>query len=145
MARFNRINLDGLSVTETRTSEAALKPGQAVAITSGLFVAPTGGAAKQRLYVVNAGGLQGLQSDQDIPAGDSVEGEYLESGRDLAVLVGAGVAVVKDSPLAVASTGLFKLADAATESTPADQVVAYAQETYTTSAGGAELVWARGV
>lgn len=142
MARFNRINLDGKSITETRTSNASagVAPGSAMAIEGDLFVNPDGGAAQQQLYVANTGHLQGLSADDVIPTGDSIEGEYLETGRGIAVLVAAGVAVTKDAPLAVNSDGLFVLA---TTGEGATRIVAYAQEDYTTT-DEPELVWARG-
>lgn len=140
MARFNRINLDGKSITETRTASADTMAGTAMAIDGDDFVAPDGGAAQQQIYVANTGHLQGLSADDAIPTGDSVEGEYLETGRGIAVLVAAGVAVTKDAPLAVNADGLFVLA---TTGEGATRIVAYAQEDYTTT-DEPELVWARG-
>ena len=136
MARYNRINLDGKSITETRTSAIDVLPGRASIITAGKFVVP---AAKvvQKLYVANVAHLQGLGADEAVPAGDSIEGEYLETGREMAVLCKATAVIVKDSPLAVAATGIFDLAGTG------DVVVAFAQEKITVGAA-AQLVLVRG-
>lgn len=139
MARFNRINLDGKSITETRPAGAqGARPGSAMVINSeDVFVSPAGGEAVQRLYVANTGHLQGLTADDTIPAGDSVEGEYLETGRGLAVLLAADQEVTKDTPLAVNAAGQFVAAGEGAA------VVAYSQETHETS-DDPELIWARG-
>lgn len=138
MARYNRINLDGKSVTESRKSDAEVLPGTLQVITGDKFVAPAADAV-QKLYVANAGHLQGLGTDDAIPAGDTIEGEYLETGREVAALLTTAVTVVKDSPLAVAATGQLVLASSALES----PVVAYAQEALT-AGDTAELLWVRG-
>ena len=137
MPRYNRINLDGKSVTETRVSADAVKAGQLLAITGGKFVLPAAGTAQQ-LYVANAACLQGLTADEEIPAGDSIEGEYLETGRVVAALVTAEVVCAKDTPLSVAATGYLV-------ATAADAVVvAYADEEITVNAGSPQLVRVRG-
>lgn len=140
MARYNRINLDGKSITETRTAAVSVKTGALMAISGDKFVSPTGDAAVEQLYVANTGHLQGLTADQDIPSGDSIEGEYFETGRGLAVLVDAGSVLVKDTPLAsMASPNAGKLKIAGGD----DRVVAYSQEDYTVG-DEPELVWVRG-
>ena len=134
MARFNRVNLDGKSVTETRTSAAAILPGTALKITADKFVASADGVGAT--YIANTGHLQGLGADDAIPAGDSIEGEYLETGRGIAVLVAASTVVTMDMPLEVGAGGVFTAV--------ADGVaVAYAKESYTVGEA-AELVWVRG-
>lgn len=150
MARFNRVNLDGKSVTETRTAADDVLPGAAMVITGNRFAAPAGGATIEKLYVVNTGHLQGLGADDVIPAGDSIEGEYLETGRDIAVLMAPSTVLVKDSPISVTATvvpgyglGVFTLAAPASGNDPADRVVAFSQEDYTVGEA-AELVWVRG-
>ena len=150
MARFNRINLDGKSVTETRTAATGVQPGSAMVITDNQFAAPAGGATIEKLYVANTGHLQGLGADDVIPAGDSIEGEYLETGRGIAVLVAPGTVLVKDSPISVSAgvvpgygLGVFTLAAPAAGDDPADRVVAFSQEDYTVG-DTAELVWVRG-
>lgn len=145
MARYNRINLDGKSVTETRVSAVALSAGQLVAITAEKFVLPTAEIA-QKLYVANTGCLQGLTSDEVIPAGDSVEGEYFETGREVAALVTAGVVCAKDTPLSVAATGYLILPTDVTvgAGTVKSPIVAYAAEAITVSAENPQLVRVRG-
>ena len=104
MPRYNRINLDGKSITETRTSSADVLPGQLMQITAGKFVVPTA-EAKEQLFVANVAHLQGLDAATAIPSGDSIEGEYLETGREVAALVSPTLVLVKGSPLSVAATG----------------------------------------
>lgn len=139
MPRFNRINLDGKSVTETRVSAADIQAGQLLTITDEKFVLPAAGAVQQ-LYVANTGCLQGLgaSADEKIPAGDSIEGEYLETGREVAALVTAETVCAKDTPLAVAATGYLVVAAAEAH------VAAYAAEAFTVNAGSPQLVRVRG-
>ena len=134
MARFNRVNLDGKSVTETRTSAAAILPGTALKITADKFVVSTDGVGAT--YIANTGHLQGLGADDAIPAGDSIEGEYLETGRGVAVLVAADTVVTMDMPLEVGAGGVFTAVGTGV-------AVAYAKESYTVGEA-AELVWVRG-
>lgn len=134
MARFNRVNLDGKSVTDTRTADAAILPGTALKVADGKFVASADGLGAT--YIANTGHLQGLGADDAIPAGDSIEGEYLETGRGVAVLVAADTAVTMDMPLEVGAAGVFT-------AVAAGVAVAYAKEDYTVGEA-AELVWVRG-
>lgn len=134
MARFNRVNLDGKSVTETRTSAAAILPGTALKITADKFAKAADGNGS--IYIANTGHLQGLGADDAIPAGDSIEGEYLETGRGVAVLVAADTAVTMDMPLEVGAGGVFTAVDAGV-------AAVYAKEDYTVGEA-AELVWVRG-
>ena len=54
--------------------------------------------------------MQGL-ARTIIPAGDSIEGEYLETGRGMAVLVAAGHrGKAMDTPLTVGDGGVFEIA-----------------------------------
>lgn len=134
MARFNRINLDGKSITETRTSAADILPGTALKITADKFVASIDGVGAT--YIANTGHLQGLGADDAIPPGDSIEGEYLETGRGVAVLVAADTVVTMDMPLEVGAGGVFTAVGTGV-------AVAYAKEDYTVGEA-AELVWVRG-
>lgn len=134
MARFNRINLDGCSITETRTAAVDVLPGTALAITADRFVVSDGTGA---VYVANTGHLMGLSADEAIPADNSIEGEYLEQGRGIAVLVAAGTAVAMDAPLSVGADGVFgALAEG-------DTALVYGKEDYTVG-DEPELVWVRG-
>jgi len=151
MARFNRVNLDGKSVTETRTAATGVGvlPGSAMVITDNHFAAPAGGSSVDKLYVANTGHLQRLTADDVIPVGDSIEGEYLETGRDIAVLVAPNTVLKKDSPISLSAAvpgygrGLFTLAGTPGEDETGDRVVAFSQEDYTVGEA-AELVWVRG-
>ena len=134
MARFNRVNLDGKSVTETRTSAADILPGTALKITADKFAKAADGVGA--IYIANTGHLQGLGADDAIPAGDSIEGEYLETGRGVAVLVAADTVVTMDMPLEVGAGGVFTAVDAGV-------AAVYAKEDYTVGEA-AELVWVRG-
>lgn len=136
MARFNRINLDGKSVTETRTKATTTLPGTLLSIGSNDRFAVATAGASGALYVANTAHLQGLGADDIIPVGESIEGEYLETGRGVAALVASGVTVGMDTPLQVGTNGQLVLA------TTGD-VVAYAKEAYTVG-DSAELVWVRG-
>lgn len=144
MPRYNRINLDGKSITETRTSAADVLPGQLMQITAGKFVVPTADA-KQQLFVANVAHLQGLDAATAIPSGDSIEGEYLETGREVAALVSPTLVLVKGSPLSVAATGYLIAPTDITVGTGTvkSPIVAYAQEALTVGAA-AELVLVRG-
>lgn len=148
MARFNRVNLDGKSVTETRTSAVDVLPGTALKITADKFAKAADGEGA--IYIANTAHLQGLGADDKIPAGDSIEGEYLETGRGIAVLVAASTVVTMDMPLTVGSDGTLRLAaagtagvDGTTATVVGETVVAYAKESYTVGEA-AELVWVRG-
>lgn len=147
MARFNRINLDGLSVTETRISEADILPGTALKISGDKFVKASDGEGA--IYVANVGNLVGLTADEAIEAGNSIEGEYLETGREIAVLVAAATVVTMDTPLTVGADGVFAIAqpgtpaDGESPAVPADLVLAYAKEGYTVG-DKPELIWVRG-
>lgn len=134
MARFNRINLDGCSITETRTAAVDVLPGTALAITADRFVVSGGTGA---VYVANTGHLMGLSADEAIPAGNSIEGEYLETGRGIAVLVAAETVVTMDAPLSVGADGVFG------ELAEGDTALVYAKEDYTVG-DEPELVWVRG-
>lgn len=103
MSRYNRVNLDGKSVTETRIAAAALLPGTlAVINASDKFAQAT--ALSGRMYVVNVANHQGLSITEASPLGDSAVGEYVEQGRELAILCPAG-AYKKDTPIKLGTTG----------------------------------------
>ena len=130
--RPSRVNLDGLSKTETRVSATAILPGTAMKIVAGKFVqAVAADAGVVPLYVANVGHLQGLGANDPIPAGDSIEGEYMDPARRLALRGIAGAVWVKDAPLTLSATGgTFTLVGGAAAP------VAYAQENFTLPATG---------
>ena len=124
-SRYRRVNLDGKSVTETRTMKANGTPGVFVTIDGGLFTNAI--ATSGRIYVLHPANHQGLGIRDDIPADDSAVAEYVEEGRELAVLVGAGT-YKKDDPIKfnASGTGRGELASDAT-----DRVVGYCQDEVT--------------
>lgn len=127
MSRYRRVNIDGLSVTETRTAAAALLPGTFATISAADKFAQAGAAAG-RLYVVNPAYHQGLGIRDAVPAGDSAVGEYVEEGRELAVLVPAG-AYKKDTPIKLDANGRGAIASGDT-----DSVLGYSQDEATLTA-----------
>jgi len=143
MGRYNRINLDGKSITETALVEEATLPGSVVVYNSTTTkydkFATAGGGSGIQLYVTHTDNLVGETSDTAVAADTTGVFEYIEKGRELAVLVDATSVLVKDSPLTPgAIAGQLKIGTPAT-----DHIVAFSQETYTVGAS-AELVRVRG-
>ncbi|MGR7948835.1 gp53 minor capsid family protein [Alcaligenes sp. RM2] len=127
MSRYRRVNIDGKSITETRVAATELLPGTfAVIDTDDKFAQAA--AAVGRVYVVNCAYHQGLSIRDAVPAGDSAVGDYVEEGRELAVLCPAG-AYKKDSPIKIGANGQGALA---TDDT--DTVIGYSQDEVTLTA-----------
>lgn len=138
MSRYRRVNIDGKSLykTETRTMAAALLPGTAVVINgSDKFAAAT--ALTGRMYVLDVAYSQGLGIRDAVPANDSGVGNYIEEGRELAVLVPAGT-YVKDSPIKLGTAGQFALATADT-----DSVIGYSQDDAVIASGQTDFIRVR--
>ncbi|GHC58444.1 hypothetical protein GCM10010096_34430 [Alcaligenes pakistanensis] len=127
MSRYRRVNIDGKSITETRVAAAALLPGTFAVIDANDKFAQAA-AAVGRVYVVNCAYHQGLSIRDAVPAGDSAVGDYVEEGRELAVLCPAG-AYKKDSPIKIGANGQGALA---TDDT--DTVIGYSQDEATLTA-----------
>lgn len=123
MSRYNRVNVDGKSITETRVAAASIAPG-AIAVINADDEFELASTAVGRMYVVNPAYHQGLSINDNIPAGDSVVGEYIEEGRELAVLCNLGD-YKKDSPLKFVAGGLALATD------DTDSVIAYSQDEVT--------------
>lgn len=123
MSRYNRVNLDGKSVTETRTVAAALLPGTFATIASNAFAAAA--AVAGRMYLMHPANHQGLTITEATPLGDSGVGEYIEDGRELAVLVPAGT-YEKDTPIALGTAGKGKIGVEGT-----DVILGYSQDEVT--------------
>lgn len=116
MSRYRRVNIDGESLykTETRLTSAELLPGTAVTINSdGKFAQAT--ALTGRMYIIDCAYHQGLGIRDAVPAGDSAVGNYVEEGRELALLCVPG-AYKKDSPIKLGEAGQFTLATGDTDS-----------------------------
>lgn len=125
MARYNRVNIDGKQITETRLMGAAIKAGSVVVIGSAdTFVLATDPVAQN--YVLDAAFSQGLGINDVIPVGDSGQAEYINPSREFAARAAVG-AYKKDQALTVVN-GEFKTAG------EEDVVIAFAQENYTTTA-----------
>ena len=138
MARYRRVNIDGQSLykTETRTTAAALLPGTAATINSSdKFAQAT--ALTGRLYIIDVGYHQGLTITEEIPAGDSAVGNYVEEGRELALLCVAGT-YAKDDPIKLGSNGQFTKATADT-----DSVIGYSQDDATIAASNTDFIRVR--
>lgn len=127
MSRYRRVNIDGKSITETRVAAAALLPGTFAVIDADDKFAQAA-AAVGRVYVVNCAYHQGLNIRDAVPAGDSAVGDYVEEGRELAVLCPSG-AYKKDSPIKIGANGQGALA---TDDT--DTVIGYSQDEVTLTA-----------
>ncbi|RFT09529.1 hypothetical protein DYB39_14465 [Providencia rettgeri] len=133
-SRYRRVNIDGKSITETRAAKANVLPGTFVVIDADdEFAQAT--ALTGRIYITNPAYHQGLTIRDAIPAGDSAVGEYVEEGRELALLVPAGT-YKKDSPIKLGSDGQGALATADT-----DSVIGYSQDEVTLS--GADFIRVR--
>ncbi|BEM10500.1 hypothetical protein SM14VA5_30040 [Serratia marcescens] len=138
MPRYRRVNIDGKSLykTETRTTAAALLPGTAAVINANdEFAQAT--ALKGRIYIIDVAYHQGLKITEAVPAGDSAVGNYVEEGRELALLCVPG-AYKKDSPIKLGANGQFTLATADT-----DSVIGYSQDEATIAAGATDFIRVR--
>lgn len=138
MPRYLRVNIDGKSLykTETRTTAAALLPGTAAVINANdEFAQAT--ALKGRIYIIDVAYHQGLKITEAVPAGDSAVGNYVEEGRELALLCVPG-AYKKDSPIKLGANGQFTLATADT-----DSVIGYSQDEATIAAGATDFIRVR--
>ncbi|MCK1065072.1 gp53 minor capsid family protein [Pluralibacter gergoviae] len=138
MARYHRVNIDGQSLykTETRKAAAALLPGTAAVINAdGEFEQAS--ALAGRLYIIDVAYHQGQKITEAVPEGDSAVGNYVEEGRELALLCVPG-AYKKDSPIKLGSNGQFTLATADT-----DSVIGYSQDEATIAANSTDFIRVR--
>lgn len=137
-SRYRRVNIDGQSLykTETRIAAAALLPGTAAVINStDNFAQAT--ALVGRIYIIDSAYHQGLTIRDAVPSGDSAVGNYVEEGREFALLCVAG-AYKKDSPIKLGSNGQFTLATADT-----DSVIGYSQDEATIAASTTDFIRVR--
>lgn len=126
---YHRINLDGKSITETRPVAADAAPGTFATINgSGQFAKAT--AVKGRMYVIGAGESEGLTVADNIPADHSAVGEYVEEGRELAILCAAGT-YAKDTPIKVNASGQGAVGVDGT-----DAIVGFSQDAVVLTAAG---------
>lgn len=123
MSRYRRVNIDGKSLfkTETRTVAAATLPGTFAVINAADKFATTTDVVG-RMYVIDCAYHQGLGIRDEVPADNSAVGNYVEEGRELAVLVPAGT-YTKDQPITLGANGMGAAASADT-----DTVIGYSQD-----------------
>lgn len=142
-SRYRRVNLDGQSLFATETKKmgaTALLPGTFAVIDAATDTWVVAGAGDTgRVYVLGAGEHQGLGIRDAIPVGDSGVGNYLEEGREFAVLVPAGT-YKKDQPIKIAATGLGA---AATPTTDDAITIGYCQDDATIGVGETDFVRVR--
>lgn len=138
MARYRRVNIDGQSLykTETRVTAAALLPGTAAVINSNdQFAQAT--ALRGRIYIIDVAYHQGLKITEAVPVGDSAVGNYVEEGREFALLCVPG-AYKKDTPIKLGTAGQFTIATSDT-----DTVIGYSQDEATIAASTTDLIRVR--
>ena len=123
MSRYRRVNIDGKSwaKTETRATAAALLPGTFAVINADEQFEQTT-ELQGRLYVIDCAYHQGLGIRDAVPEGDSAVGNYVEEGRELAILCPAGT-YKKDTPIKLGANGQGAIATADT-----DSVIGYSQD-----------------
>lgn len=136
MSRYRRVNIDGKSVTETRVAAAALLPGTFAVIDANDKFAQAA-AAVGRVYVINSAYHQGLSIRDAVPAGDSAVGDYVEEGRELAVLCPAGT-YKKDAPIKIGASGQGAIATSDT-----DTVIGYSQDEAVIASGQTDFIRVR--
>lgn len=136
MARYHRVNIDGQSITETRIAAAALLPGT-MAVIDGAGKFAQAAAIQGRMYVIGAGSHQGLNIREANPAGDNAVGNYVEEGREFAVLCDPGT-YKKDSPIKMGAAGKGVVTAVAT-----DSIFGYSQDDYVVGAGATEFIRVR--
>lgn len=138
MSRYRRVNIDGRSLykTETRTVAAATLPGT-FAVIDGNDQFAQAAAVVGRLYVIDCAYHQGLGIRDEVPAGDSAIGNYVEEGRELAILVPEGT-YTKDQPITLGTGGMGA---AAADDT--DTVLGYCQDDAVIEAGDTDFIRVR--
>ncbi|MNP28751.1 hypothetical protein D3C76_1217360 [compost metagenome] len=131
MARYRRVNIDGKSLfkTETRKTAAALYPGTFVVIDDSDLFAQANGVTG-RIYILDCAHHEGLSITDQVPAGHSGIGNYLEEGREFAVRMAAG-AYKKDQAVTISAGGL---AVPVPTGAGTYKVIGYIQDTVTTTA-----------
>lgn len=100
MARYQRINLDGMSDTVSAPAGAELTPGQVVNLTSGTFSLATDGVG--RIYAVEKSQIS-VDVEDTIASGDGVNGDKIVAGRTFALLLAASQTIALDDELEVAN------------------------------------------
>lgn len=130
MARYHRVNIDGKSLfkTETRKLAAATYPGTFAIIDDDDEFA-VAAATTGRMYIIDCAYHEGLGIAEQIPAGHTAVGNYLEEGREFAVRIAAGT-YAKDQPVYVVNG----LATSVPAGAGTYGVIGYIQDDVTTTA-----------
>lgn len=138
-SRYRRVNIDGKSLykTETRATAAALLPGTLAVINASDLFAQVGATAVGRMYVIGAGESEGLTIREAIPLGISAVGNYVEEGRELALLCPAGT-YKKDTPIKLGTAGQGAIAASDT-----DSVIGYSQDDAVIASGQTDFIRVR--
>lgn len=138
MSRYRRVNIDGKSLfkTETRTVAADTLPGTfAIINATDQFAVAT--EVVGRMYVIDCAYHQGLGIRDEVPADNSAVGNYVEEGRELAVLCPAGT-YAKDDPITLGANGMGAAASADT-----DTVIGYSQDDAVIAADSTDFIRVR--
>lgn len=137
MPRYRRVNIDGKSLfkTETRLTAAALLPGT-FAVINGDDEFAQATEVVGRMYVIDCAYHEGLTITEAVPAGHSAVGNYVEEGRELAILMPAGT-YTKDQPITLGANGQGA---AATEGA---DVLGYSQDDATIASGQTDFIRVR--
>ncbi|EMP0916872.1 hypothetical protein RZM60_006199 [Pseudomonas aeruginosa] len=135
MSRYRRVNIDGKSLfkTETRKTAAALLPGT-FAVINGSDLFAQASASVGRLYVIDCAHHEGLSIRDAVPVGHSAVGNYVEEGRELAVLCQAGT-YKKDTPIKLGTSGQGAIASSDT-----DKVLGYSQDDAIIASGETDFI-----
>ncbi|EBR1860467.1 hypothetical protein BS860_24150 [Salmonella enterica] len=138
MARYRRVNIDGQSLykTETRKVAAELLPGTFVTITGDNQFAQAA-TTVGRLYVLDPAFSEGLSITDAIQKGHSASANYVEEGRELAILCPTGV-YKKDTPIKLGGDGQGAIAKSDT-----DTVIGYSQDDATIAADKTDFIRVR--
>lgn len=111
-------------------------PGTAAVINSNdQFAQAT--ALRGRIYIIDVAYHQGLKITEAVPVGDSAVGNYVEEGREFALLCVPG-AYKKDTPIKLGTAGQFTIATSDT-----DTVIGYSQDEATIAASTTDLIRVR--
>lgn len=138
MSRYRRVNIDGQSLfkTETRLTATALLPGTfAIINNDDKFAQAT--EVVGRIYVIDCAYHQGLGIRDAVPTGNSAVGNYVEEGRELAILCPAGT-YAKDTPITLGSNGQGAIASSDT-----DTVIGYSQDDAVIASGDTDFIRVR--
>ena len=146
MARYNNICLgpaDKNLATQSRDDIAvlAIKPGSICTLGAAGFAvhAVANGGADTILYIANYNYFQGLDADDDNPAGDTMEGLRPFDDGEFAVLLADGVNVTSlDRALTSVGDGTLDLSLVGT-----DDTLFYANEIFNNNTGSAQLIRVR--